>query len=421
LGIIANSGQHLLSLINDILEISRIEAGRTDLQEDNVSIHCILEEVVSLLRKPARDKGLTIDVIEAVDVPEWITTDGAKLCQILINLVGNAIKFTEEGGVIVRTMHAEDVEGAIAFEVEDCGIGIHKNEQKEIFDAFQQAVAGHMAKGGTGLGLAISREFARLMGGELNVWSQSDRGSVFRLVLPFIAGTPNMVTKKAAAMAVTAIAGGCAPKILIVDDVESNLHLLRAFLNPVGFDIAEATDGEKALEIYSVWKPDLVLMDMAMPTMDGYQATRRTKSESHGSSCPVIAVTAHALGDQLASVIESGVDDVLHKPICHDALLELVASHLGLQYIYDDFTPTLEPECDDAKIAEALAELAGEQLASMKAAATLGALDDLSRQIDVLQSRAPETAAALRLLVDRYELERLAGLFEAACKETRNA
>jgi PAS domain S-box-containing protein len=335
LSIIATSGRHLLSLINDILEISRIEAGRTELQQESVNIHDLLADVIGLLSKPAHDKGIRIDLEEATDVPDWITTDGAKLRQILINLLSNAIKFTEQGGVIIRSLCKPD-EQLIVLEVEDCGIGIRKEHQGGIFDAFQQAVSGHLARGGTGLGLAISREFARLMSGELSVWSESEQGSTFRLVMPLVPASPASPVRADESRRAVSIVGGSSPKILIVDDVPSNLLLLRAFLEPIGFDVAEAADGEEALAIYSAWRPGMVLMDMAMPNLDGYEATRRLKSGRCGPVCPVVAVTAHALGDQLSSVIDSGVDDVLHKPVELGALIDMVARHLGIDYIYED-------------------------------------------------------------------------------------
>ena len=264
---IMKSGEHLLAIINDILEMSRIEAGRVEMRVESVDMHALLDDLAVMFRMRAEGKGLSFALESAADLPRYIVADLGKLRQVMINLLGNAVKFTKEGSILLRAFSAGS--DRIAIDVQDSGIGITPEEQAKLFRPFERLRSGEQAAGGTGLGLAISREYAHLMGGEISVTSVAGEGSCFR----FVFSAP--VSEEAPASAVTprhvtALAPGQGEiRILVVDDIGTNRELLRGMLEPLGFIVDEAIDGSEAIEKVNALKPRIILWIRLCPVWMG--------------------------------------------------------------------------------------------------------------------------------------------------------
>jgi CheY-like chemotaxis protein len=282
-----------------------------------------------MFRFKADDKGLQLICDRASDVPQYMRTDETKLRQVLINLLSNALKFTQEGGVSVRvginnsqSLKANGKESgisheqlAITFEVEDTGAGIAAEDLDTLFEAFVQTKTGKESQEGTGLGLPITRSFVQLMGGEITVRSSVGKGSLFKfdiLVSPVDAAS--ITTKQPTRQVIALEANQPRYRILIADDKWSNCQLLIKLLNPLGFELREASNGKEAVEIWDEWEPHLIWMDMRMPVMDGYEATKQIKATIKGQATTVIALTATSLEEERAIVLSAGCDDFIRKP-----------------------------------------------------------------------------------------------------------
>lgn len=310
--IINSSGEHLLTLINDVLEMSKIEAGQTTLQENNFNVVNLLNEVEDMLSLRAKSKGLNLLVERSSDMPHFIRTDQSKLRQILINLINNAIKFTNEGGVSIRTRYEKNKDHRLYFEVEDSGEGIAPDEIETLFEAFVQSTTGKKAKEGTGLGLSISREFIRLMDGDIRVNSQIGKGSLFKFDIKIeLAAEEEIIVDTPPRQVIGLEPGQPNYRILIVDDISENRKLLSTLLQPLGFEIKEAENGREAFDIWHAWEPDLIWMDMRMPVMDGYEATTWIRSMPNGADTVIIALTASAFEENRAMSLEAGGKSVV--------------------------------------------------------------------------------------------------------------
>src|SRR5437588_891350 len=295
LGTINRSGEHLLALINDILEMSKIEAGRTTLNLSTFDLPALLKDLEMMFRIRTDEKKLSLSVDMIGDVPQYIVADINKLRQVFINVLGNAVKFTAEGGIAVRVRADLKDENGPFFqvEIEDTGPGISPEEQNKLFRQFEQTKSGQQAGTGTGLGLAISREFIRLMGGTITVNSQVGKGSIFAIHLPLKEGDAQAVQVKDKPRRVMGLQRGQATcRVLIADDIEDNRQLLAQLLTPVGFEIRLASNGAEAVSAFELWRPHLVLMDFRMPVMDGREAIGRIRAMAGGSEPKMIAVTA---------------------------------------------------------------------------------------------------------------------------------
>jgi signal transduction histidine kinase/DNA-binding response OmpR family regulator len=338
LNTIQTSGRHLLALINDILDLSKVEAGRVEVEMLRFQPHCIINEVAQILDVKASEKGLELNVDFQGPIPDSILSDPARLRQIVTNLVGNALKFTEQGKVDLR-MRLKDGQ-QLLIEVADSGIGIPVEVQESIFEPFVQAETSTTRRfGGTGLGLAISRRFARALGGDITVASAPGQGSVFSLTLDTgplegIALIDPDVARQAAAPVAEATSFGWrfAPaRILVVDDGTENRELARLVLEEAGLTVGEAENGQIALDRIAAEHYDLVLMDMQMPVLDGFSATRRLREA--GSRLPIVALTANAMKGFEQELLEIGCTAYLTKPIDIDRLLECIAHILGAERI----------------------------------------------------------------------------------------
>jgi PAS domain S-box-containing protein len=338
LGIINRSGTHLLALINDILEISKIEAGKIVLNTSTFDLRALLNDIENMFRSKTEPKKLQLLLETDESLPLYVVSDEGKLRQVLINLLGNAVKFTKKGGIVLRAECRKGVGLELKIEVEDTGIGIGLEELDRIFQPFEQTISG-MSQGGTGLGLVITREYARLMGGDLIVQSEKGRGSIFTFTCGISEGSAeNAMGRDDEKKVIRLEPGGSPVTILVVDDVEDNRDLVVQLLGPVGFKTLEAANGEEAVNMFEIHSPDLIFMDMRMPVMDGYKATRRIRELPGGDSVKIIALTASAFEEQRPDIKASGCDDISFKPFKSDELFELISQYLGVKYLYDETT-----------------------------------------------------------------------------------
>ena len=415
---INRSGEHLLALINDILEVSRIEAGRTTLNPTTFDLHALLQDVEMMFRLRTDDKQLRLSIERVGEVLRYVVTDESKLRQVLINLLGNAVKFTEKGDITLRVM-TQATEGGplhLKVEVEDTGPGITPEEMERLFDPFEQTGAGRRAGSGTGLGLAISREFVRLMGGDIVVTSQPGTGSVFRFDVAIAKGESSAVGRKTALRQVLKLQPGQRQyRVLIADDVEDNRVLLHNLLESVGFETAQAADGEEALRQYKLWQPDLILLDLRMPVLDGYEVIRHIRSQPAASPVKIIVVTASAFQESRKMILAAGADDFIIKPYREAMLLETIREFLGVKYVYADRTTAAAAPALGAatKINQsALAALPSDLIDAMRAAATNADLDHLLELIARIESRDAVLAHALRQLMERFDYAKLLQLLQ---------
>ena len=333
LSTIHSSGMHLLALINDILDLAKIEAGKLELSATGVDLADFLHVINDTLRVKAEEKGLAFVYEPAPGLPRAVCLDDRRLRQVLLNLLGNAVKFTEQGEVRLRVLALPAAGAAstrLRFEIVDTGPGIAAHELDTAFQPFEQVGDGRSRADGTGLGLAISRQLVRLMGSDIHVDSIVGQGSCFSFELEL----PRAQLPAAAAPAALQIAGyeGPRKKVLVVDDVADNRSLAVHFLEPLGFEMFEAADGLQALEFAQALRPDLILMDVVMPRMDGLQATRALRGLPAFQSLPIIAASAISSRADEAKSLAAGADAFLPKPLDFERLLERIAALLKLRW-----------------------------------------------------------------------------------------
>jgi PAS domain S-box-containing protein len=423
LGTINRSGEHLLALINDILEMSKIEAGRTTLNPSTFDLPVLLSDLEMMFRVRTDEKKLSFSVEMIGDVPQFIVTDINKLRQVFINVLGNAVKFTEQGGIGLRVR--ADREGAtgpfLRVEIEDTGPGISSDDQDKLFRQFEQTKTGQQAGTGTGLGLAISREFLRLMGGAITVNSQVGKGSVFIIHLPLKQGAAQEVQAIDKPRHVLRLEPGQATcRVLIADDVEDNRQLLAQLLAPVGFEIRLAANGAEALQEFEEWRPQLILMDFRMPVMDGHEAIRRIRAMAGGEAPKIIAVTASAMDENRQELLGIGADDFISKPFREAELFQKIHAQVGVKYVYAEETAAAAREEVAELTLESLANLPRDLVDLMREAVIGADLDQLLAQIREVEARDSRTAYGLRGLAEQFEYQKLLDLFGAGVPRARS-
>ncbi len=416
-GIILRSGEHLLSLINNILDLSKMEAGRITFNPKSFDLFHLLDEIEDMFSLKAEEKGLQIMVERLPELPRYIKTDQVKLRQVLINLMSNAIKFTERGGIgISAGLETLKPDLILSFEVRDTGKGIAPEELKELFQAFVQTQTGRDSQEGTGLGLAISRKFIQLMGGNIVVSSEVNRGTTFSFhIKAELAETSDLEEKQQVQRKVIALAP-LQPRyrILIVDDKPVNRQILVKLLNPFGFDLQEAANGKEAVEIWQNWNPHLIWMDMRMPVMDGYDATQQIKSTIQGQATAIIALTASVFEEERAIILSAGCDDFMRKPFREEEIFEMMHKHLGVNYIYDEPNDqtNLLLSSEEIFADSALAQLPAELLDKLIQAATWAEMTTIEELIQEVKTYNSDMAEVLAILATEFEYSKIVSLLK---------
>lgn len=327
---IYQSGKHLISLINDILDISKIEAGRLSLIANDFNLLNMLKDIQMMFSLSARDKNLTFDFDVAHDVPSHIISDESKIRQVLINLIGNAIKFTSQGGVRVNVQLDPHDYQSLQFDVIDTGQGLAAHELPHLFDPFWQSSHGQNS-GGTGLGLPISKNIVEILGGMITVKSEVNVGSQFSFNIIFKTST-SAHDKHTEPSPIFYIEPNVY-RVCVVDDHDDNRRVLKELLEPIGFLIEECKDGEEAIQCFLNWQPHIILMDMRMPKMDGFEATRQIRQLPHGHKVHIIGITASVFDEELTSVLKAGANQVLTKPLNDVKLLTLLSQAPNIKVI----------------------------------------------------------------------------------------
>jgi len=409
LTIINRSGEHLLAMINDVLDLSKIEAGRVELETEVFDLKLMLEDIGRMFALRAKNGGLDFELSIDVELVRYVRADSGKLRQILINLLSNAVKFTNRGGVCLRArsipMSDDPAMVRLQLEVEDSGSGISPELVKNIFEPFYQVSKIQASSKGTGLGLAISKSFVKMMGGEISVDSTPGKGSLFRVELPVaLAEATEVVDVGPTGPAVLGLAPGQpAWRILIVEDNLENRLLLSSLLRKAGFEIREVENGKEAIAQFHEWQPHLIWMDIRMPVMDGYEATAKIRSLPGGEAVKIVAITASAFSEQRHDILAAGCDDLVRKPFRDHEIFESMARQLDIKYFYKE---TGEEALQRERInltAEMLAGLPPELNQELRQ--TVLALDReaIFAVIERIEPMSPDTAKGLRILMDNFQ------------------
>lgn len=430
LDIVHHSAEHLLALINDILDMSKIEAGRVTLNETAFDLYHLLAELTRMFHMRAAQKHLQLEYTYAPDVPRYICTDQLKLRQTLINLLGNAIKFTSTGSVTLRVML--DHEGResqhplgpagwqIIFEVEDTGPGIPAEEHEQIFKAFTRTSSSGPFQEGTGLGLAISRTYARLMGGDLTVRSQVGHGSCFTLRIRARQAADMMPETLDTSERVLALATDQPGyRILIVDDVWHSRRFLSSLLLPLGFEVQEASDGAEVLRVVETWRPHLIFMDMRMGGQDRYTLIEQIKAATHEPATVIVAITTSAFEEERLVMLATGCDDFVRRPFSADAIFDVLRRHLGVQYVYAPDQHTLSTTSNGTNTeaylsATTLTTLPSDLLEQLEEAILLSDLSRLKDLVKQVENYNTDDAQRLKTLIYDFQYESILELIQAA-------
>ncbi len=432
---ISRSGMHLLEIINDILSMSKIEAGKLSLHTAPFSLDQLLEDLASIFQSQAGSKGLAFRMHRQGTLPQRVLGDEAKIRQICVNLLGNAVKFTQTGSIILRVYEEKDEREErlredlqenvhdnpheerslyLVVAVEDTGPGIPQGDLSRIFEAFRQIEEGHHA-GGTGLGLSISKSLAEFMGGNITVESSPGRGSSFQLRVPLKESPSEEGTLPPTSQLMAKLRDREPLRILIVDDAKENRELLRALLEPLGFLLMEGTNGVEALEMLGSWNPHLVLMDIRMPLMDGCEAIRKIRDDPAHKELPVIAVTARSFEEDAQAIRLAGATDYLTKPFIPENLFALLEKHLNLEErpLREESKAFSSENLKEKLLSRGdLAGIPEELLAPMRKALRDGDMGTLEELVQEAQQFDSLRGAQLQELVEQYDYEKLQTLLE---------
>jgi len=427
--IINRSGGHLLKLINDVLEMSKIEAGRITLSENSFDLYGLLDSLEEIFQLRATVKELQLIFERSENLPQYVIADENKLRQVLLNLLSNAVKFTSHGDVILRTDFVGSANStaiakisgsspSIYFEVEDTGAGIAADELHKLFKPFGQTNTGMRSTEGTGLGLSISQKFVNLMGGEITVTSQPDQGSKFSFYLPIRCADPIAVLPQAPIQQTIV---GLAPnqpiyRILIAEDNATNRLLLSEILNINGLELRQAVNGEEAIAVWREWQPQLILMDLRMPILDGLEATRLIKADPQGQNTVVIALTASAFADQRQTFFNVGCDDFIRKPFQQQELFEKISHHLGVQYLYASVTDDLQanpirkeksPQLSKSSLQAGLAQMSEEWRQKLRRSALEGNDAGIFYLLEEMSSEQADLKNAIAQIALNFDFDQI--------------
>lgn len=414
LDIINNSGTNLLEMINDVLDISKIEAGKLTLNPSHLDLISFLKDIADLFGFNATEKklGFTLDIDEVET--KFIVIDSGKLRQILSNLLSNAIKFTHQGEIVFRahTRPLLEDSATLFIEIKDTGVGLANENQERIFQPFFQLVQKNADVKGTGLGLAISKSLVELMEGKLSFVSELEKGTSFTIELPVTLSNSNKIESKTPRRIVKSLAPNQLPmRLLVVDNNKEQRLLLTTTLKDVGFLVNEATNGREAITIFEEWHPDLIFMDLRMPVLDGYEATKEIRQRIDGDKVKIIALTASVFTEQYVNIIETGCNAVLHKPFHLPDIFAILIEHLGVEFCYKTAIQPLQNSLPDLT-PESLQVLPESILKRLNEAAMLLDLDEINSVISDIHTIAPEIAKVLKNFENNYEFEKIIFLTE---------
>ena len=444
LKILSRSGTHLLELINDLLEVSKIEAGKMAPVITSFDLPSFLGDLEEMTRLRADPKGLKLRFEYESHLPQYIETDLRKLRQILVNLLGNAIKYTEKGRVTLRVAFKEGMDttpeatplslGRLEFEIEDTGIGLAPEDTQRVFEPFVQLDPGRTSRDGTGLGLTLSRMFVELLGGEITVRSQVGKGSTFAFNIAVKRAEGAAIhTRKADRQVIGLMPGHPPYRLLVVDDSVENRFVLRRLLEQGGFSVLEAASGQEAVDLYKSGQPHLIWMDLRMPAMDGNEAARRIRETESGRRTeegkemhtPIIALTAGVMEDERPSSHSDVFDGWVYKPFRETEVFEQLEKHLGVQFVYQpsvgsaDEGRTLR---DKSALTPAdLSTLPANWLKEFLRALKKGRSAPLFNMIDQIRPEHGDLAQSLAELVHIYRFDKLIAVTAEALKENSNA
>ncbi len=418
---IQESGEHLLALIDDILDLSRAREAKLELSPDNIALAVFLKGVVDIVGVKAEQRSLWFRYEVSPDLPAIVYVDEKRLRQVLLNLLGNAIKFTDRGGVVLRVQRASTPGPGsspdrrplvrLRFDVEDTGIGMSEEQLSKIFRPFEQVSDSLHREGGTGLGLAITRSLIRLMGGEIHVQSKPAAGSRFFFELDLAAEASSLLHPESPRFA----SGYRGPRkrILVADDVLQNRLMQMQLLAQLGFDVDEASDGQKCLEQAERVRPDLVLMDVMMPGMDGLEATRRLRGRPGFAQLPIVVVSASTADADRARCFAAGASAFIAKPLQIGTVMQVLGEQLGLSWIYEDSSAGPEnAQESDAGMLVIPSPLEIEALHQLALAGNMRAIRDRAERLRAMDARYEAFAARLLVLAQQCESQAITRLIE---------
>lgn len=405
---INKSGNHLLGLINNILNLSKIETGKMELSYSSFDPTELINELGEIFKFQINQKGLELLIEKSDELPPLIQTDKNKVRQILINLMANAVKFTENGSIMINTSFKN---GNFSIAVSDTGIGISKDYLETIFETFEQAADG-MNKEGTGLGLSISKKLAQLMKGDITVESKYGKGSCFTFTLPYIEGEQSAILEEGNIREVDRIKEGQNKiKILIVDDIAENREVLELLLNGVGFIVKSVQDGKQAVSKVEEWMPDVVLMDMVMPVMDGIEATRKIRSLAVNEKVNIIGISASAFDEERNLFLKSGANSFVKKPFKISELLNEIQICTGVEYNYIDRKELGDETVDIIAAKDGVDLLPSALRENIERAIVEGDTEQLRAVSQEMSSTNKELFDLIQNHLDSYDLEGLEELF----------
>jgi PAS domain S-box-containing protein len=407
---------HLLELINNVLEMSKVEAGRMELNPATFDLHAAIGNAESMVRNRIEAKGLTFDTEGVEQLPRYVRTDASKLRQVLINLLANAAKFTLSGGVVLRCRATESGDTIdLRFEVADTGVGIAPEEVGRVFEAFEQTASGVRSASGTGLGVPISRDLARLMGGDLTLHSEVGVGTTFELHVRAEPGVREDLVEDVTdeGQVVALEPGQRVPKIRLVDDTAHNRAVLRDLLGSVGIEVEEASGGVEAVQRFPEIMPDLVFMDFKMSDLNGVETTRQIRATKEGERVPIVLVSASAFMEERSALLASGADGFISRPYKEHAIWDALKKQLGLRFVHERSEQVERPKALDVS-PSSLALLGVDTLSALRESIGRGDVDDALRALGSVQEVHPDVARSVRQLLEQYELQWLSAAVDGA-------
>ncbi|MDM8536639.1 MASE3 domain-containing protein, partial [Desulfobacterales bacterium HSG17] len=431
LDVIERSGTHLLSLINEILDLSKIEARKMEIHESVFNFPVFLRDIVSIINVKAKQKNIKFYSEISSNIPENILADEKRLGQILLNLMSNAVKFTHKGKIVFTVKQLEDrsentsentsenisesITTGILFQIEDTGIGISKEQMKDIFSPFKQVGEFSRTIEGTGLGLSISQKLVRMMGSELHVKSSVGKGSIFGFELDMAEVSETLDIKKSVHKKIIGVKSE-KKKILVVDDKQENRGVLLSLLSPLGFEIMEASDGEQGFDRALEFMPDLVFMDLVMPKIDGFEATRKIRQSPKLKHVKVVAVSASTSLSPQEIIGKSNFNGFIPKPVQLEEIFKSLETHLSLEWLYEDLYKNQEKdEKEDNKQNKEILLPPLSDMETLYKSLRGGDIVALRRQLDDLENKSSQYTSFVKQLKDMaatFQLRRIRELLE---------